>query len=464
MAMLRVLIPLDGSKFSRQILRHVRTLLSPEDNELILLRVGESPEGISGAPARPATSDSLSPVYESERDIKRAEHPIYTSQAWDSVQAALVNELQAEVNHLQGAGYAVSVAVRFGNPAQEIVDFVEQESVDLIAMTTHGRSGLGRLIFGSVADRVLRNVSVPVLLLRPFERPADAHTPGEVLAKRLAEGQRVRVAVATDGSAFAQVATAFAGDLARGLGAEVSLLAAAHEDVGAVRVQEIFEEARGLLGNLEPAPASVPLIGYADEEIIRHLAKEPADLLVIGAFGDRGATRFQIGTTACRLVMHAPTSVLVVKDRPRALRRLLVCTDVGDDPVVEVAGRLAKAVGAELRVLHVIGPSAAMYLTLPDVIDLPLDEVLAHDSALARHLTSCVNQLEALGLDGGVVKARRGPLPDTIFQEARDGAYDLIVVGSQAGPVRNQYWIGSIADRVARYAHRPVLVVRTARQ
>lgn len=146
MAIHRVLIPLDGSEFSRQILRHVRAFLSSEDNELILLRVAQRPEGVSGPPARPATADVLIPMYESEQDVERAKHPIYSSQEWDSVQAALADELQADVERLRDAGYAVSLAVRFGNPVQEIVDFVEEESVDLVAMTTHGRTGLRRLL------------------------------------------------------------------------------------------------------------------------------------------------------------------------------------------------------------------------------------------------------------------------------------------------------------------------------
>lgn len=463
MTMHKVLIPLDGSEFSRQILPHIQAFLDPADNELILLRATEHAEGITGTPARPASAEFPLPVYESEHAAERAKHPIYASQVWENVMDTLEEELQADVLRLQDAGYTVSVAIRFGDPGQAIVDFVESEAVDLVAMTTHGRTGLDRLIFGSVADRVLRNASVPIMLLRPFERPATMRTAGEVLADRLAEDQPARIAVATDGSPFVQTATTFAGDLARALNAEVTLLAAVHEDVGAVRAREILDEARALLKDLEPAPLSVPLVGYADEVIIQHLAKTPADLLVIGAFGDRGATRFFIGSTAQRLVHHAPTSVLMVKGQQPAFDKILACTDAGDQCAVDVAAQLAKAVGAELKLIHVVPPSAAMYLTLPDAIDVPLEKVLEEDTPLARHLKDCVDTLEDLGFDRDVVKVRRGALPDAIFQEAREGGFDLIVVGSQAGPIRDRYFIGSIADRVVKHAHRSVLVVRTTR-
>lgn len=463
MRVYKVLIPLDGSDFSRQILPHVCSLLNPSNTELILFHVAAPPEGLVGAPARLASAELPLPMYESKRDAELAKHPIYASQDWESFLATLEKELWDDVQALQDAGYIVSMAVRTGDPAQEIVEFVAEEDVDLVAMTTHGRTGLGRLIFGSVAERVLRQVSIPVMLLRPFEQPAGMRTPGEVLAERLASGQPVRLAVATDGSPFAQTATTFAGDLARVLRAEVTLLIATHQDEGPARVREIREEAQTLLGDLEPSPTSITLTGYPDETIVQHLRKTPADLLVIGAFGDRGTTRFLIGPTAQRLVQHAPTSVWVVKGDQPAFGKILACTAVGDEIVVDVAAQLASALGAKLQLLHAVPPSAAMYLTLPDVINIPPDEVMQQDTPLAQYLRTCVSKLEALGLDGDVVKIRRGPAPDIIFQEARVGNFDLIVVGSQTGPVQDRYFIGSIADRVVKHAHRSVLVVRTTR-
>ena len=51
--------------------------------------------------------------------------------------------------------------------AQHIVDYVEAEKVDLVVMTTHGHSGLVRLVFGNVANKVMHDVNVPVLVIRP---------------------------------------------------------------------------------------------------------------------------------------------------------------------------------------------------------------------------------------------------------------------------------------------------------
>jgi len=57
--------------------------------------------------------------------------------------------------------------LKLGNAAEQIIQFAEKSSVDLVAMTTHGRSGLQRWVFGSVAERILREGNTPLLLVRP---------------------------------------------------------------------------------------------------------------------------------------------------------------------------------------------------------------------------------------------------------------------------------------------------------
>jgi nucleotide-binding universal stress UspA family protein len=161
----RVLIPLDGSEFSRQILTHVRKFLSPATHELMLMQAAHAPIGATAHP--PRVSEIGVSMYETERDAILAQHPVYASQELESTMANIKRELETEALLLEADGYTVSTLVRFGEPAQEIVDTVEDENIDLIAMTTHGLSGLSRLIFGSVAQKVVRQAPVPVMLVRP---------------------------------------------------------------------------------------------------------------------------------------------------------------------------------------------------------------------------------------------------------------------------------------------------------
>ena len=69
---------------------------------------------------------------------------------------------------LQEAGMGVEIVVRVGDPAREILDYVEAGEIDLIALATHGRSGLNRWLLGSVAEKVLRGSALPVLLYRAW--------------------------------------------------------------------------------------------------------------------------------------------------------------------------------------------------------------------------------------------------------------------------------------------------------
>ena len=72
-------------------------------------------------------------------------------------------------------GLRVQTATRSGNPARHIVETAREMDAALIAMTTHGRSGVSRMIFGSVAESVVRDAPVPVLLIRASVRDAARH-------------------------------------------------------------------------------------------------------------------------------------------------------------------------------------------------------------------------------------------------------------------------------------------------
>ena len=70
---------------------------------------------------------------------------------------------------LHEAGFKTSTQSGLGKPAEEIVNYTVQNGVDLIVMATHGRSGVTRWAFGSIADKVLRSSPVPVMIVRPEE-------------------------------------------------------------------------------------------------------------------------------------------------------------------------------------------------------------------------------------------------------------------------------------------------------
>ncbi len=125
-----ILVPTDGSAWAGSVVPVLVGLVAPEGVEVTLLRV---------APDRSGGEEALQAVYEADLDDDRV--------------------------RLFQAGFRVRVRVAFGDPAATILDIADQGH-DLIAMTTHGRSGLGRWIYGSVAERVIRRCAHPLLLIR----------------------------------------------------------------------------------------------------------------------------------------------------------------------------------------------------------------------------------------------------------------------------------------------------------
>lgn len=123
--------------------------------------------------------------------------------------------LSTVADRLRGQGLHVVFDVRFGRPAEKILEHSESQHASLIAMSTHGRSGLERLVRGSVAEAVLRGATVPLLHLR-----SGAPLPGRDAPAR-------RILVPLDGTADSESILPYVRYLAVRLGAGVELLRAA---------------------------------------------------------------------------------------------------------------------------------------------------------------------------------------------------------------------------------------------
>jgi nucleotide-binding universal stress UspA family protein len=150
----RMLVTLDGSPLAEQVLPHVKALLEGRSGvHLYLLSVAQVIDvAAASAMVYPMAVYPGQPIDE-DTERRRVE---------DELSAYLRG---VEKNLLQ-PGVEVSSEVRFGHPANEIISYAHDIQADLIAMCTHGRSGLARWTYGSVADRVLRAAECPVLLVR----------------------------------------------------------------------------------------------------------------------------------------------------------------------------------------------------------------------------------------------------------------------------------------------------------
>ncbi|MCB0130988.1 MAG: universal stress protein [Caldilineaceae bacterium] len=463
MAKRKVLIPLDGSEFSRQIVPVVRNFFDPKDVVMVLFRAAFSPAVSSDLLAQDSYIGGM-PMAGSFDNYNRSIESGYAAleQEREAYRAELQEALRVEADRLRAAGYTVTSEVQFGDPAQRIIEYANDADVQLVAMATHGRTGLGRLVLGSVAERVLRGVTVPVLLMRTAQVDEADDTPGDLLSRSLGNGHSLNLSVATDGSTHGQHAVDVAAALSTALQTELQLIVTTSGRDGAAQAQKLMEETCRRVADLQPRPQAVPLVGYADEELLQYTAKNSVDLLIIGAFQDRGAgSAAAIGPTAQRIVQHASTSVLVVKGRKREFRTILACVAIDDMVAVDVAAQLAKATNAELQLVHVVPPSAASYLASADSPNIDLDDVLSQETRLSEVVKAWLVKLENRGFGRQNIMLRRGNVPEAILDIAHEFNHDLVVVGSQSGP---GHFLGSVSNAVVRFAEQSVLIVRTRTQ
>ena len=331
----KILIALDGSTWSRQILTATRQLLTPADYEIVLLRVAELPAGVTGAPPRPISPTWMGTMYESRRDLEYSLHPIYDSQQETNERAALEMTLLPDQQLLQRDGYSVSSIVRFGDPAEEIAALARGADVDIVAMATHGQTGLRHLLIGSVAEQVLRDLTVPVLLVRPTDSAGD-------LAPARPADRRPTVIVPLDGTPIAEQSLNCAADLAANTGARLVLVAVeptvgditmaevgpipywvqAEHEASMLRLDEYLKQTATRLSSTGLIVETRLAEGSPAEEILRISAIEHADLIVMATHGRSGMERLLRGSVAAKVLQDADAPVLLARICPQSLPKV----------------------------------------------------------------------------------------------------------------------------------------------
>lgn len=290
----KILVALDGSKLSECILPYARTLaeklrLSAEFAEVI-------------------DYDTLMPE---NVDPKQ-----------ESLVAERKNNIQGYLKRIAAAfpaGLKTECTVEVGHPAEIIVDRAAAAPGTLIAMTTHGRSGIQRWLLGSVAEKVLHATRNPLLLVR-----------GEETSKPTETASFRSILVPLDGSKLAESVLSHAVELATKLNLEVVLvrifnLPNLYYDEAYVPDERIWELVRdeaqeyldGKVKELkDQGPAKVTSIlleGFAAERIIAVAREKPGSMIAICTHGRSGVRRWVLGSVTDRVVKHSGDPVLVIR-------------------------------------------------------------------------------------------------------------------------------------------------------
>jgi nucleotide-binding universal stress UspA family protein len=312
-----ILVPLDGSAVAEQVLPHVRRLAPILAAQVRLIRV-VSDEEI----ARVLADDgALAHELGSQTPIG----PVEAQRVGDLLRQRAADYLAARAAELREAGTDVEVVMRDGSPAEQIIAVAAHDHDTLIAMATHGDSGLRRWALGSVADKVLHAATTPVFLVRAIEPPAGVR-PWK------------RILVPLDGSALAEQALPLAITLARTTQAELIVLqvviplaadapglspfarllppSIAFPDVPREQAHQQLATTIDRFGAHEALITPVVVFGFPAEAIINEAVRHHVDLIVMATHGYSGLRRWTLGSVADK-VLHASTvPLLLVRVQP----------------------------------------------------------------------------------------------------------------------------------------------------
>lgn len=293
----KIMTPLDGSQIAEVALPYAEELAGRIGSEVTLLYVNEQ------------TDESYQHM-----------HKLYMEKIADTVKIG-------SDSYARASGRQVLTDVRAiilnGNPAEKIVEYAEKENIDLIVMSTHGRSGIRHWTIGSVAEKVVRATNKPVALIRAKGlRPAVRE-----------KGLLTKMLVPLDGSKEAETSVPYAEDLALKLKAEIVLLQVlatgyqAMTELGGTYIvysgpqMESFK--RYALTYLNPIAdrlrnkginANVELkLGDSAEEIIQFADKGKFDVVVMSTHGRSGFSRWVFGSVAEKLIHEGNTPLILVR-------------------------------------------------------------------------------------------------------------------------------------------------------
>jgi len=272
----KILVPLDGSGLAERALTYATALATASGAQLVLLRAAMS-HTLPGVDSRERQAGA---IQEAETYLERV--------------AARVRE----------KGFSCEAVVPHGHPKESIVDQARTRHADLIVMTTHGRTGPGRWILGSVAESVVASSPVPVLVQRAwqplFGEPFWSEHP-ELL-------------VTLDGSAFAETALEPAASLAEALHGKLVLVRVEDEpsDVGAALQYLPLAQARLVAAHPTLSIDTDIRVGDASYGIEEALAQRQAALVVMATHGRSGARRAIVGSIAGKILQNGSVPVVLL--------------------------------------------------------------------------------------------------------------------------------------------------------
>ena len=271
----------------------------------------------------------------------------------------------------------------------------------------------------------------------------------------------MKILICSDGTSSAESAIQLGGLLAGPLKAGTTLLGIAETEQDEHPLRDaLLAQAQ----SLRERGISAEIVVHSGEpvhQILDQTSKCNYELVVIGARWTGAVGEYWRSKKTYEVIKTVQPPVMVAIDARKELKRFVICTGGKEfiEQAVQFTARLAAAVGASVTLLHVMAEPPVMYA---DLVRLEEDvaQLLQSKSELGTNLRRQKRELERLGVSAEV-RLRHGIVTDQVFDEVREGNYDLIVTGtSQARGLLRHYIMGDLTRSILNRAGVPVLVAR----
>jgi nucleotide-binding universal stress UspA family protein len=276
----------------------------------------------------------------------------------------------------------------------------------------------------------------------------------------------MRVLVCTDGSPSSEQGAVLVDRLGLADAGQVTLLAVAETEEEHEKLNEILARMLADLGGARPGLETKIVFGYPPEMILAEVEDRPFDLVVVGAHGRRGLTRFKTGSTTGRLARELHLPLLVARNVPDRIRRILICTgaEAPSMETLKVGAHLASHGPAEVTLLHVMSQIALQPESTSEELFDSAEEAMERGTREGLHFQEAIRTMRAIGVTAEITaRLRYGLVVDEILSELGGGRYDLLVIGAHRRPGLTRWleiMLDDVADHLLSHAPCSVLVVR----
>ena len=288
----RILVPLDGSPLAEQVLPYVHVIGSGLQCPIILFRAFEVPQ-----------------------EMADPGHGLYVDQVATSFRQQAHEYLMRVSATLTDLRTNLSLVEKEGEPGSGIVAEAENVPGTLVAISTHGRSGVTRWVMGSIADKVLRATNNPMLLIRA--RPIEGFSPQAIATRSERWASYVNIKSITlplDGSSLSEQVIPHAVAIAKTLNVAVTPVGVAATPEDNAQTNEYLNKANEQLRQEGVAANGAQLLhGNPAVAILDMTQRTPDTLVAMTTRGLSGVERWVMGSVTDRVVRYSGTPVLVVR-------------------------------------------------------------------------------------------------------------------------------------------------------